>query len=85
MYFELPKQVAFYDAENESWIGGIAFKDSLICLCCGAVVNINDFLEEMAEDYSEIKNPIIPMEWVDISEECLGDAEFDYNSGKMKV
>lgn len=80
-YFDDPTQVAFYDAENKIYNGGIAYGDTIICLCCGATVDIEDYLNEMEENYPEIQFPIVPMYWVNISDECLGDAKIDPSIG----
>lgn len=61
-YYEIPTQVLFYDDE---WIGGIAYKDEIICGECGKAIKIE-------LDGNII--PIKPLNWVDISAEIGGDA-----------
>ena len=65
--FEKPTQVQFYDADNDVWIGGIGYKDEIICCECGAVVEIADLYD--AENLVIEPNPIRLLgERVDISE-----------------
>lgn len=40
--FDVPKQVAFYDSENDCWDIGIGYNDVIICAECGAVIPIED-------------------------------------------
>ena len=69
-YFEKPTQICFW--EGEDWNAGIAFGNSIICGCCGGVIDIDE-VYEFAPD--EITNPIIWFEnWVDIQDEIAGDA-----------
>ena len=81
--FDVPTQVAFYDAENELYIGGIAYGDEIICLECGATIEIADYCDEIEEVAPHVQFPIIPMSWCNISDACLGDAMFDINSGEV--
>ena len=36
-YFEVPTQVKFWDAH---YIGGIAYRNKIICGCCGHILDI---------------------------------------------
>lgn len=63
-YFEKPTQVNFYERENDSWFGGIAYHDEIICGCCGGIQEISEFT-----DSEIIENDC----WVNISSEILGD------------
>ena len=40
-YFEVPTQVQFWDYKNKRYKGGIAYRDEIICGCCGDVFNIS--------------------------------------------
>ena len=42
-YYEVPKQVKWFDYNEDKWIGGIAFHDFIICGCCGSVLELNEF------------------------------------------
>ena len=70
VYYDNPTQVKFYDPENDDYCAGIAYCGEIICLCCGAVLMIDDFIEEIRENYDV--EPIIDLPWVSLNEECLG-------------
>ena len=72
MYFDCPKQVVFADPDNTGdWIVGIAYKDEIICACCGGIFNIDDVIEQAAED--GIKQAIYPYaDWNDVACEIVG-------------
>ena len=68
MYFEEPVQVVFADPDaTGEWICGIAYRDEIICGCCGGVFDISEILEIAAED--NIEDPIhsFGLDWVDLS------------------
>ena len=73
-YFNRPTQVVFADPDNAGeWIVGIAYKDEIICACCGGIFDISDVVDMATE--AGIKNPIYDYnEWADISDEIVGDA-----------
>lgn len=63
-YFERPTQVKFLDRENNIWVGGIAYKNEIICGYCGDVVDIDEFAEHEIVIYDY---------WVNISDEIIGE------------
>lgn len=66
--YEFPKQVKFYEPENDYWIGGIAYGEYIICGECGGLVKISD-VYEMAP---HIEQPIQEYSsWGDISEAII--------------
>ena len=72
-YFDLPTQVKFFDPYDVYWRYGIAYKDEIICACCGAIVEINDVYKFKPKG---LDNPIVPYgleNWVDVSLEIAGD------------
>ena len=71
-YFDRPKQVVFADPDNAGeWIVGIAYKDEIICACCGSIFDIDDVIDQAAAD--GVMNPIYSYEdWNDISCEITG-------------
>ena len=70
-YFDRPKQVMFFEAENQEWVVGIAYKDEIICACCGGIFNIDEGYE-LADDLG-IERAIYPYDnWCSISEEIYG-------------
>ncbi len=72
-YFDRPKQVVFADPDNPGeWIVGIAYKDEIICACCGGIFDIDDVIEQAKLD--GVKQAIYPYEdWVDIAYGITGD------------
>lgn len=51
MFYKRPTQVVFADPDNPGvWISGIAYRDEIICGCCGGVVSIDDVIEMARED-----------------------------------
>lgn len=73
MWFDSPTQVAFYDVDAEKYVGGIAYKNEIICGCCGGVFEIKE-VYEMAEEYikDKDKDAIIEMSWIDIENTIIG-------------
>ena len=72
--FENPVQVKFWDFEDGRWCAGIAWKEHIICACCGATFEIKEVYEYAPVS---IENPIIIYEtWVNLFEEITGD-DFD--------
>lgn len=86
LYFNLPTQVRFIEPDRINleeksvvFLGGIAYKDEIICGECGMAIKIdilvNDF-NELAKDnkwlqgFKPIENYV---HWVDISGEILGE------------
>ena len=75
--YEVPTQVKFLDleAEEEYWIGGIAYGANIICGCCGGVLEIADIYadwDEVKQYYEGIDDPIVPyVWWEDISHKIM--------------
>ena len=82
-FFDRPTQVAFYDAENNIFIGGIAHGDEIICLECGGTIQIDEYLDEIEKTCPDVAFPIIELKWCNISDACLGDAMFDVTTGEI--
>lgn len=73
-YFEVPTQVKFWDIEGDHYLGGIAFRDEIICGCCGNVFDINEIYESAPDTLEE--DPIVVYDtWVNLSSEILGDGK----------
>ena len=67
MFFEKPTQVKFWDPNGgKHWIGGIGYRDEIICGCCGSVFEVSELLGDNPND-------IVQLPWIDISEEIRGD------------
>ena len=71
-YFDRPTQVVFADPDNPGdWLVGIAYRDEIICGCCGGVFNIDDVIEMATEDGVRCAIHEYP-EWNDIADEIVG-------------
>jgi hypothetical protein len=62
--FSEPTQVKFLDINEEevTWLGGIAYRDEIICGCCGAIINLDEFWAEwkqLKECYPDIESPLV--------------------------
>ena len=68
-YFEAPTQVKFWD---ERYIGGIAYRDEIICGCCGGIFKISD-VYEVAPDTLDNDPIVVYKGWVGLSSEICGD------------
>lgn len=63
-FFETPTQVAFIctnDVSKEIFYG-IAYKNEIICGCCGNVLELGDYTEVLEE-----------LPWISLKEEIKGD------------
>ena len=67
-WFDKPVQVQFYDwREGGRWLGGIGYRNEIICCKCGSTISLNDLYD--AEILVIEPNPVRLLgEWVDISE-----------------
>ena len=71
-YFDRPTQVVFADPDNPGdWLVGIAYRDEIICGCCGGVFNTDDVIEMATEDGIHCAIYEYP-EWNDITDEIVG-------------
>lgn len=69
IYFEEATQVAYWECIGGQWLGGIAYKDFVICGCCGGVIKIKEIYDFAPE---HIGNPIrLYDNWENISNEIL--------------
>ena len=71
-YFGVPTQVKFWYDRGERYFGGIAYRDEIICGCCGINFDISEIYES-APDMLEEDPIVIPDRWVDISYDICGD------------
>lgn len=65
--YDRPMMVKFkeFGKEEESWVGGIAYHNEIICGECGMIIPAGNIAQ------------LLVLSWVDISEEILGDEAFD--------
>lgn len=93
-YYERPTQVMFYEADPNTWSWGIAYRDDIICACCGAVLHITEIIDDF-NDYAKengvkISKPIYEYSgWCDIVEGIYGgelpeELECDGDNGYME-
>ena len=85
MNFERPTQVAFYNVEDNCYDAGIAYGDEIICLCCGGTIPIDELLQEVEEEVPYVKAVIIPLDWINLRGECLGDVGFNCETGEIAI
>jgi hypothetical protein len=74
-FYEYPTQVAFLIAGEDGNIersAGIAYKDEIICGCCGCVFGLNEILE-ITDEYT----------WINFIEE-IGEGPFGLLSDDEK-
>ena len=71
-YFNNPAQVVFADPDNPGeWLVGIAYRDQIICACCGGIFDINEVIELAHKD--GVKCAIHEYyQWNDIADEIVG-------------
>lgn len=71
--FERPTQVAFWEVEQERYVGGIAYGTEIICGCCGGVVEIAEVYEFAPEG---VRRPIVVYEdWEAFDDFIIADNE----------
>ena len=65
-YFQVPTQVKFWDVDGDHYIGGIAYRDEIICGCCGGIFDITEIYELAPDALKE--DPIVVYDtWVNLS------------------
>ena len=82
-YFENPTQVRYFDfityqvGDKPAYIAGIAYKDEIICSCCGEVFSIPEICE-IAQKMGFKGKVIIPYySWVNLNDEITGDVTYE--------
>ena len=69
-WFDAPTQVAYFD--EHVYHSGIAYKDEVICACCGGVTEIDDLIRWAPAGVA----PIVPYkDWVSFRDEIIGENE----------
>jgi hypothetical protein len=78
-YYDVPTQVWFFNSygaydytDCTEWLGGIAYRDVIICGECGGEVFIEDLFADALEAFGT-DEIICPMSWCNISEAITGD------------
>lgn len=67
LYYNHPVQVRFWDAGRKMFLGGVAFRDYVICGCCGKVCLIRDIVDEanLLDNINE-DDAIVELAWNNI-------------------
>ena len=74
LYYSHPVQVRYWDTGLKKYVGGIAYKDFIICGCCGKACSIADIIKEaITYDILLPDEAIIEMDWIDINQEIIGE------------
>lgn len=66
--YEKPTQVRWLDDLEGVWVGGIAYRDEIICGCCGGILELSEFKDGEVFEYED---------WIDIEEEIRGDSDVE--------
>ena len=69
MYFDVPTRVIWIDEDGYA-NAGIAYRDEVICACCGGVSNIWEIYEFAPEG---VEYPITELKWVNVRKEFGSD------------
>lgn len=67
-YFNIPTQVLFWDYLNDCYSAGIAYKNEIICGCCGSVFEICEIIYFTPDIYP----PIWEVDWKDLTD-CIDE------------
>ena len=76
LYYGTPCQVRFVDCGDPNNITtsyGIAYKDEIICGCCGAVLSIDELIKDAEKAGVHWDVAIIELEWINISDNIKGE------------
>ena len=73
-YFAVPTQVKFWDALSKDYIGGIAYRDEIICGCCGSIFEISEIYES-APSTLEGDPIVIVKGWKGLSDKICGESD----------
>ena len=69
LFYNIPTQVMFWDSDE--YVAGIAYRDEIICGCCGGIFEIETVVEIAQE---EDKVPMYEFDsWVSLHDEICGD------------
>ena len=75
LYYGTPCQVRFVDCgdpDNITTCGGIAYRDEIICGCCGAALLIEDIIKDAESVGIHWDDAIVELEWIDIDDIIKG-------------
>lgn len=73
-YFSVPTQVKFWDVDGDHYIGGIAYRNEIICGCCGGIFDISEIYESAPDTLEE--DPIVVVNgWKGLSDKICGESD----------
>ena len=73
-YFEVPTQVKFWDVDGDHYVGGIAYRNDVICGCCGGIFDISE-IYEVAPDTLEGDPIVVVKGWKGLSDKICGESD----------
>lgn len=65
-YFETPKQVQWIDEDTNGVCTGIAYKDEIICACCGGTTP--------KDEWQDLTDLLVFEDWVDFCPYIMGES-----------
>ena len=69
VYFKVPTQVKFWDYKNGYYVGGIAYRDEIICGCCGSIFKNREVYKIIQNEINDAPIIIVKNGWKSISYE----------------
>lgn len=72
-YFDVPTQVAWF--KENYYCAGIAYRDEIICACCGGVNSIEEIIGFAPSGVTPI---VVYDEWVNLYDEIIDEEEASY-------
>ena len=73
-YFEVPTQVKFWDVDGDHYVGGIAYRNDVICGCCGGIFDISEIYESAPDTLDN--DPIVVVNgWKNLSDKMCGESD----------
>lgn len=80
-YFPIPAQVKFWDYDTyHRYLGGIAYRDKIICGCCGGIFDISEIYKFAQQDSLKEDPIVIIAGWKNIECEIRGRGTNDYRN-----
>lgn len=86
-YYDYPTQVMYWDEDVGTYIGGIAYRDEVICAIDGSIMKISDLIES-AKDVDMIDfNAIYEYDhWENLTNDlCGGELPDECPFGKVEM
>ena len=73
-YFEVPTQVKFWDVDGDHYVGGIAYRNDVICGRCAGIVDISE-IYEVAPDTLDNDPIVVVKGWKGLSDKICGESD----------